>query len=236
MPGSAELIVNNAIASITLRNDGRMNAIDLCMAENLAAIATALAARADIGAVILRGAGFRAFCAGIDLKYVDAQPGRRAAFAAIEAKLAEAGEAFRRVEAPVIASLSGACFGGGVIIASWADFRFAGDDLKLAIPAIPNGLIYPVSGLKRLREIIGLSAVKRLFFEARPMPPEWLARTGLIDELTPAAALDETVSAFAARVAGYPRRTAASYSRMFRALTAGDIEAAEAAAAAAQPE
>src|SRR3979409_1546697 len=94
------------------------------VAEGPAAAAAGLKGRKDIGALVLRGAGRRAFCSGVDLKFVQEIPDRAAGCGSVQEKT----EAFFRdmteMPFPTIAMLFGHCHGGGVQLAASADFRF----------------------------------------------------------------------------------------------------------------
>ena len=160
--GSVTIEVRGAVAMLIMDNSSHMNAIDAGIAEGLASAAGELGQRADIGALVLRGAGDRAFCAGVDLKFVEQFEERAQGFAVI----AESVERFERQMAsmpiPTIAMLHGNCFGGGVHLAAMTDFRFADSVLKLGIPAVKARLFYPISALERLTHLIGETRTKRL--------------------------------------------------------------------------
>src|SRR5713226_9621475 len=121
-----------------------MNAIDAGIAEGLAAAAGELKARKDVGALVLRGAGEKSFCSGIDLKFVEQFPERAAAFAALGEKIESFSRDMAEMPFPTIAMLYGYCHGGGVHLAATADFRFGDAALKLSVPAVRNRLFYPI--------------------------------------------------------------------------------------------
>jgi enoyl-CoA hydratase/carnithine racemase len=112
------------------------------------------------------------------------------------------------------------------------DFRFAADDLKLAIPALRNGLYYPIRALDRLRLLIGRTAMSRLLLEGAPMDAATLLRWGMLDEVRPSSQLEEHTLAFAARLAAQPLDMVRDFRAMFDALDRGDRESAAAIRAA----
>ena len=169
--GSVATEIRGSVAVVSFENAARMNAIDAGVAEGLAAAAAALRARNDIGALVLRGAGEKSFCSGVDLRFVEQFADRTAGFAALDEKI----EVFCRDMAgmpfPTIAMLHGNCHGGGVHLAATADFRFGDSALKLSVPAVKNRLFYPISALERLVLIVGETRTKRMMYEGGPWTP-----------------------------------------------------------------
>ena len=224
--GSVATEIRGFVAVVSFDNAARMNAIDSGVAEGLAAAAAALKARNDIGALVLRGAGEKSFCSGIDLKFVEQFAGRAAGFAALDEKI----EAFCRDMAampfPTIAMLHGNCHGGGVHLAATADFRFGDAALKLSVPAVKNRLFYPISALERLVLILGETRAKRLLYEGEPLDADTLLGWGFLDRVCPGAELERATLAYAAKLAGQPRDVVAVYQEIFRALRRGDAEKA----------
>lgn len=222
MTGTVTLEVRDAVALVTFANEGRLNAIDPPLAEGLAAAVSEARQRGDIGALVLRGAGTRAFCAGVDLKFAEQSGNPAGAFAEVDRHT----EAFSRDMAampfPTIAMLHGSCYGGGLQLAVMADFRFADAATKVGIPAVKSRLFYPVSALARLRTIIGPSRLRRMFLEGAPLGADTLLDWGLFDQIEETEALERSTLDFAARLAAQPRDVVRIYLDMFRALDRGD--------------
>jgi enoyl-CoA hydratase/carnithine racemase len=220
--GSVATEIRGFVAVVSFDNAARMNAIDAGVAEGLAAAAAALKARGDIGAMVLRGAGEKSFCSGIDLKFVEQFTDRAAGFAALDESI----EAFCRdmvaMPFPTVAMLHGNCHGGGVHLAATADFRFGDAALKLSVPAVKNKLFYPISALERLVLIIGETRTKRMLYEGGPLDAETLLGWGFLDRVCPGAELERATLAYAAGLAGQPREVVAVYQEIFRALRQGD--------------
>jgi enoyl-CoA hydratase/carnithine racemase len=220
--GSVATEIRGAVAIVTFQNAARRNAIDAGVADGLAAAAAALRLREDIGALVLRGAGREAFCAGIDLKFVEEFGDRAAGFAALDEKI----EAFCRDMAampfPTVAMLHASCYGGGAHLAAAADFRFGDDALKLAVPAVRNRLFYPVSALERLMLVVGETRTKRLVYEGETFDAGTLLEWGFLDRVCPSAELERSTLAHAERLASQPRDVVAVYQEIFRALRRGD--------------
>jgi enoyl-CoA hydratase/carnithine racemase len=221
MAGKVTLDVQGAVALLTIENAGRLNAMDDRVAEGLAAGVAAVKGRADVGALILRGAGHDAFCAGVDLKFAAEFGDRGKAFAKVGAGV----EAFlgdlAQLHFPSIALIHGVCYGGGVHLAVSCDFRFAAQTLRFAIPAVKNKLLYPIPALERLMRLAGPSVTRRLVLEGAALSPERLLAWGVIDELAPAESADEAAMAFAERLAAQPRAIVPHYMKILRAVEAG---------------
>lgn len=234
MPGSVAVEIRQDVAIVTLSNEGRLNAIDDALAAGLAQAVADCKGRADIGALILRGQGDKAFCAGVDLKYAQESGNRAASFATVGKYVTAFCNDMAEMPFPTIAMLQGVCYGGGVHLASTADFRFADTSLKLAIPAVKNRLFYPIPALARLNYLIGPSRMRRLVLEGVPLPPATLLLWGLIDELLAPEAVEAASLAFAARLASQPRDMVRDYLHILRAVERGESETAGALRQAAQ--
>lgn len=225
--GSVTIEVHGAVAILIMDNSSRMNAIDAGIAEGLAIAAGELAKRKDIGALVLRGAGDRAFCAGVDLKFVEQFEERAQGFAVIDESVERFVQEMASMPIPTIAMLHGNCFGGGVHLAAMADFRFADSVLKLGIPAVKARLFYPISALERLIHLIGETRTKRLMFEAEPYAAQTLLDWGFLDRVCAPEELEASTLEYAAMLAQRPRNVVAIYQEMFRALRRGDTVAAK---------
>jgi enoyl-CoA hydratase/carnithine racemase len=228
MAGETRLTLAEGVATITLTNPSRLNAIDEAMALALAEAARTLGDQPGLLAAVIRGEGERAFSAGMDLKHARASGDAAAAFARIDAALMAAEQAFAALQVPVIGVLRGACYGAGVIVASWADLRIGADDVRLGIPAVANSLFYPVSSLRRLERLIGLQRVRDLFFTGAAVDARTLQRWAFLDRVVARDDFSRDSAAFIAAVAAKPVRMTRAYKRIFAAMAEGDDAAAAA--------
>lgn len=222
MSGTVDLDCHERVAVLTLRQEERLNAIDLSLARALGDAVAALAGRDDVGAVVLRGAGERAFSAGMDLKYAAESGDKVSAIRGINQELERFFAGLAALDLPSVAMLRGVCYGGGVHLAIEADFRFADDTLALAIPALKNRLYYPIRALTRLRGLVGPTRTSRLLLEGSPMNAVTLQGWGLVDEVHAAAAVEARTLEFAARLAAQPLAIVRDYRAIFAALDQGD--------------
>jgi enoyl-CoA hydratase/carnithine racemase len=190
MPGELHRERSGAILVLTLDNPAKRNALDgaLC-----AALADALTRAAETGAraVVLTGAGERAFSAGFDLDELD-QPGgpQQALPAGGRSPLNSAEAAFRALidavaaaPLPIVCAVNGGAFGGGCELAATCDLRVAAPGVKLGLPPARLGVVYHERGLARFAALVGESRARQLFLAARTLDVETALAWGLVDEI-----------------------------------------------------
>lgn len=182
---------HKGIARVVLSRPDKLNALDLPMFEAIAEEASSLKKDKSLRAVILSGAG-RAFCTGLDVKTMLKNHPKKTMNRLLErpsgysttsanANLAQdVGYLWRSLPVPVIASLHGMCFGGGMQIALGADFRFATPDCKLSIMEAKWGLIPDMSASVTLRELVRIDVAKELTMTGRVLSGEEAASLGLV--------------------------------------------------------
>ena len=144
LSGSECLTVTIAenVARVVIDNPQRKNAVDLAGWRALAALVPELAARDDVRAIVLTGAGAD-FCAGADISEFDTVRKGAATARVYEGANSAAFAAIRTSAVPVIAAIRGICFGGGFGLAAACDLRIATHDARFAVPAARLGLAYP---------------------------------------------------------------------------------------------
>jgi enoyl-CoA hydratase len=168
-------------ARITLNRPEVHNALNLEMVHELGAVLSELESDSQIGAIILTGAGDRAFVAGADIEELKARDAV-GSLAAINAKL------FRQLEsfpAPVIAAIRGFALGGGCEMALACDLRVCGTSARFGQPEVGLGIIPAAGGTQRLPRLIGLSRAKDLVLTGRIIDAEEALRIGLVNRMVP---------------------------------------------------
>jgi enoyl-CoA hydratase/carnithine racemase len=214
-----DLTVVNAVATVTITNPAKRNAMTAAMWRDLPPLLDRLAADPAVRVVVLTGAGAH-FCAGADLTDLTElrDNGGGSLTTVAEAHLA----AFPK---PTIARISGYCVGGGCQLAVACDLRFAGSDALIGVPPAKLGIVYPAATTRRLVELIGPSAAKFLLFSADPVDAARAAAIGLVDEIVPAAGLADRVAAFAATVASRSQLTIAAAKEIVAMAGRGGVDA-----------
>jgi enoyl-CoA hydratase/carnithine racemase len=187
------------IATLTLNRPEALNAISRQLAAELLATCDALTEREDVRAVIVTGAGERAFCAGADLKErrMLAPDERAAHTTAIEA----AAEALAALPMPTIAAVRGFALAGGAELAIACDLRVADQDATFGFPEVKIGIFPGAGGALRLPRIVGSGAARDLLFTGRRITAEDAFRLGLVDRLAPAESVVEAAVELADSIA-----------------------------------
>lgn len=175
--------IEDHVATITLSNPDRYNAMSLVMWAKLGDTLEALRADGTVRVVILRGDGDRAFVSGADISEFDSQRNTGAGVATYEAAVARAQSALEQFPRPVIAAISGVCYGGGLGLALACDIRYAAPNAKFRMPAARLGLGYTLAGVHRMVAILGTAKTAELFYTARVCDAAMAARFGLVNEL-----------------------------------------------------
>jgi enoyl-CoA hydratase/carnithine racemase len=191
----------------------RHNAISVEMWREIPRAAEQLARDERVRVVILRGAGDAAFVAGADISEFHEQRNAGSA-AGYDADSGRAFSALSELEKPVLAMIRGHCIGGGVALALTADLRYAADDAVFAIPAARLGLGYHMSGLETLKNLVGPSRAKEMFFTARRFDAAEAHAMGLVNAVHPAGELEKRVRETAERIAGNAPLTLRSVKRI----------------------
>ncbi len=160
-----------------------LNLVDGKLTRALGAALDELAADEGVRAVVLAGAGERAFCAGSDVKEFEGLAGRVA-----EGKLLLEKLVYRQLAGlplPSIAAIDGDALGGGLELALCCDLRVAGADARLGMPEVRLGVIPGSGGTQRLPRIIGPARAKQMMFAGELMSAAEAERIGLVNELAP---------------------------------------------------
>ena len=217
MAGNVDLHLDRAVATLTLDNAAKRNSIDPAMCAALTGAARAIAGDETLGAVILRGAGTRAFCAGGDFDAMTAGD-IAAAMRGMDAALEEAMAAMARIAVPIVAAVNGACFGAGVQIMLAADIRIASDDARFGIPAASLGIVYPLPAIAEMIRSAGPGAVAHFLLGGAPIDAATALARGLVAQVVAKAELENEAMALAQRIAAGPRAAARAYKAIIRGL------------------
>jgi enoyl-CoA hydratase/carnithine racemase len=170
------------------------------MWDQLPGAVEALATDPEVRVAVLRGEG-DAFVAGADISQF-AEQRTEAGDVSRYGRVAGRGMgALLALEKPLLAAIRGPCVGGGVVVALTADLRFAADDASFRVPAARLGLGYEAAGVEALAGAVGWSSALDLLLTARRIDADEARRIGLVDEVRPAAGLDDFVRERAARIA-----------------------------------
>ncbi|MGE0718938.1 MAG: enoyl-CoA hydratase [Alphaproteobacteria bacterium] len=192
----------DGVGWLVFNQPDRRNAISQEMSDGIAVAAKAFAADPDVRVVVMRGAGDKAFTAGADISEFERVRSDATAEAEYHRRSAAAGAALKSLDKPLIAMIRGFCMGGGMAMAMRADLRVASTDSRFGIPAARLGVSYAQESLARLVSLVGPSRAKHVMFLARHYTAAQALEMGLVDEVVEPDALEATVTAMAAEIAG----------------------------------
>lgn len=200
MPEFISVDVTEGVATILLQRPP-MNALCLQMQREIKDAAEEIAARSDIGAVVLYG-GPKVFAAGADIKEMSGMTYQDMLRASVG--LQDAFTAVARIPQPTIAAVTGYALGGGCELALCCDMRIAADDAKLGQPEILLGIIPGAGGTQRLPRLVGVSRAKELVFTGRHVDSAEALSIGLVNRVVPADEVYSTALELAQRLAKGP--------------------------------
>jgi len=197
--------VGDGVATVTLNRPEARNALNQTLVRELGDALEALDADAGARAIVLRGAGERAFCAGADLKgmFRDAPIlEARAQYAGLARILA----GIPRMRTPVIGQVHGYALAGGCGLAAACDIVVASEDAIFGLPEIKLGLL-PLMVLAPILRAASPKRVLRLVLAGAELPAREALAIGLVSQVVPRAELASTVQDLARTVAGYSPAT-----------------------------
>ena len=176
--------VRDGVAYVTLNRPQARNALTFAMYERLAEICNKANEDRSIKAILITGAGDKAFAAGTDISQFRAFDKEQDALD-YEARIDRVMNALERCRVPTIAAIHGACTGGGASIAACCDLRIGSKAMKYGFPVARTlGNCLSLSSYTRLVYLVGPALVKDIVFQARLIEGEEALAKGLIIELT----------------------------------------------------
>jgi enoyl-CoA hydratase len=186
------------VAIVTINRPDKRNALNTPTRTALMAALDELERNREVRAVILTGAGEKAFVAGADIAEFEGNSpvdqyrimSARSVYAAAD-----------RFPKPLIAAINGFCLGGGCELAMACDIRLAAEGAKFGQPEINLGILPGGGGTQRLPRLVGLGQAFRLLYTGDLIDAAQALRIGLVDEVVPAAQLMHTARALAEKIA-----------------------------------
>jgi E-phenylitaconyl-CoA hydratase len=196
---SVLISITDHVATVTLNRPEVMNAIHRQMEAELADCWRRLEADGAVRAIVVTGAGDKAFSAGADLK---ATPAPEASYAA---QAFGAGDdsliANPATDKPVICAINGYALGGGLELALACDIRLAAPHARLGLPEVKVGTMPGAGGTQRLPRMVGASDAMLMLLTGDWIDAAEALRLGLVSRIVPADTLLEEARALAARIA-----------------------------------
>ena len=223
---------DGAIATVSLDNPDRLNALTVVMWQQLARVMNELSANDDLRCIVLRGAGQEAFAAGADIAEFarerdNVEQGKRYHRELVHGALKAVGECRH----PTVAMIHGPCVGGGLEIACQCDLRLSGESGRFGVPI--NRLGFPIAydELAALLPLVGRAVALEILIEGRVWDAQEAFAKGLLTRVVPDAGLRDEAYATAQRIAEGAPLVARWHKQFVRrltpqpeALTAAEIE------------
>ena len=206
------------IGWLVFNNPARRNAVSVDMWEAVPRVLDRFESDPELRAIVLTGAGDKAFVAGADISQFDQARADSAGVQRYE-EIAEGAQLrLQACDRPVLAMIRGFCLGGGLNIALACDLRIAADDARIGIPAARLGLAYRASSTKNLVDTIGPANAREVLLTGRQFDAAEALAMGLVNRVVPATALADAVLEYCGLFADNAPLTMRAAKRIIREL------------------
>ncbi|SFA82027.1 enoyl-CoA hydratase [Collimonas sp. OK607] len=189
----ASTIHDNGVAELVLDRPP-VNALNDAGWRGLAVEIKTLGENPEVRVIVIRAEG-RGFCAGVDIKELNTDPGL---IVSVNAGNYATFEAVHRNRVPVIAAVHGFVLGGGIGICGAADIVIAADDASFGLPEVDRGAM---GGAAHLQRLFGVQKTRHAFFTGEMIPAEEAYRLGAVERVVPRAELRAAALDIAAKIA-----------------------------------
>jgi len=205
MSGSVRCTRAQSVATVTLSNPGKLNAVDFAMWQSLAEMLAALSDDDQLRCIVVRGEGDQAFAAGGDIEEFVSRRDTLERAMAYHAQAGAALQALADCRQPTVALLQGACIGGGLEIAAQCDLRIAAQSSRFGAPINKLGFsMYPAEMASLLR-LAGPACLLEILLEGRIFGAAEALAKGLVTRVvSDAEVVDETYASAHRICAGAP--------------------------------
>lgn len=219
----------DGIATVTLCNPAKLNAVNASMWRGLRSAMEVIAADDELRCVILRGAGDDAFAAGGDIEeFVRVRATVDDALHYHDELVATALEAIRNCALPTVAAIRGACIGGGLEIAGCCDLRIAGESSRFGAPINRLGFSMYPGEMAGLLALVGPAVVLEILLEGRILGAREALQKGLLSRVVDDERVFDEASACARRICAGAPLVARRHKQWVKRLMRGEpLSAAE---------
>lgn len=201
MPGEILFSQDAGLATLTLSNPDKLNAVDAGMWRSLKTRMDTINADPEVRCVVLRGAGDKAFAAGGDIEeFITVRATVDDALHYHEALVAAALDAIRACPVPTVAQIQGACVGGGLEIAGCCDLRIAGESSRFGAPINKLGFSMYPGEMAGLLDLVGPAVLLEILLEGRILSAAEALAKGLLTRVVADDAVESEAAATAARI------------------------------------
>ena len=216
--------VKEGVARLTINRPDKLNALDRQTILDIDRAVAAAREDAEVGVIVVTGAGDKAFVAGADIaEMVEMSPVHAHAFAEMGGA---AGSSIETSSKPWIAAVNGFALGGGCELALACDFVYASEKAKFGQPEVKLGVIPGFGGTQRLARRVGVAKAKELCFTGDMVDAAEALRIGLADAVFAPEMLLDKVRDLAKRIAANGPLAVAECKRLIHAGQSVSLEAA----------
>ena len=201
MSGDVLLQREGDIATVTLSNPERLNALSLAMWRRLGDVARELDADESLRCIVIRGAGDKAFAAGADIANFQTERANSKQAKAYAGGISGGSNAFAAVRHPVVALIQGACVGGGLLVACQCDIRICNESARFGVPVKNLGLIEAYDELEGMLRVASRAAALEILLEGRIWGAREAYEKGLVNRVLPDDKVEAEAYATARRIA-----------------------------------
>jgi enoyl-CoA hydratase/carnithine racemase len=197
------LTVEDGVAVVTLNRPEAMNSINQPMRTGLMALFPELDRRKDVKAIVITGAGDRAFCTGADLKERSA----RTTEELIQERYHLTGpwaSLIANLSKPVIAAVKGYCMAGGYEMVLQCDIVIVSDNAVFSLPEVTHGFFPGAGACQRLPRLVGNQMAKELILTGRRWDAQEAKALGLVNKVVPLGQVVDEAMTMAKKIASYP--------------------------------
>lgn len=223
--------VSEGIGTITFNQPEKRNAMSVEMWTGMEQVLRSWENDDGVRAVVLTGAGDKAFMSGADISQFEKQRNSSSAMIEYNNATAAGRAALANFPKAVIARIQGYCLGGGVSVATQADFRIATTDAKFGVPAARLGNAYALDSVRSLAVLVGTSNARMILMAGQQIDAQEALRIGLVNQVVPAADLNAAVLKLAHAIAENAplsvRAAKQALNMLSRGLKEGDQQALE---------
>ncbi len=201
MGETVSLRKEQGIGIVTIDNPP-LNVMNQQVTKELGEVFTDVERDKEIIAVILTGAGQKAFMAGADIKEFPESIGKQG----MKEDVMKTHQMLNQIDflpKPTIAVLNGLTFGGGCELALTCDIRIAESHAQIGLPEVKLGLFPGGGGTQRLPRLIGEAKAKELMFTGEPVTAEEGVKLGLVNHVVPEGEGIKKATEMASKIAGY---------------------------------
>ncbi len=221
MSNNIHLTSDNHIAYIQLANPAKHNALAEADIRQFINHLNSVSSNTDIRVLVITGSGKKTFCAGASIDQLSSGAMSGEIFQTLTDTLAA-------LPIPKICALNGSAYGGGAEIGLCCDFRIGVSGMRLLVPAARLGLCYPLTGIQRYVQRLGLATAKRILIACEEFDGKALLSLGYLTHLVERDLLQDTAQKMAENIASLAPLAVAAMKKICDQTAAGTLDENEA--------